>query len=82
MQCHVCHATTAQGAVCAQCGYDSAAEGGSDPARILAAREAFKQRSTAFAPDTRVTRRDKLMPWLSLALGLALFVFWVRTCAR
>jgi hypothetical protein len=82
MQCNVCHASTAQGTVCAQCGYDLGAPGAQEPARILAAREAFRQRTSAFSPGTRVTARDKLVPWLGLALGLALFVFWVRTCFR
>jgi methionyl-tRNA synthetase len=80
MECLVCHATTADGTVCAQCGYDSAALDAGEPARILSAREAFKQRSTAFAPQTRVKTRDKLVPWLALALGLGLFVLWARTC--
>jgi len=80
MNCLVCHATTADGTVCAQCGYDSAAAGASDQARIMSAREAFKARTTAYAPSSRVTRSDKLVPWLALAVGLALFVFWVRTC--
>jgi hypothetical protein len=80
MQCLVCHATTADGTACAQCGYDTAASNARDPSRILAAREAFKQRTTAFAPHTRVTKRDKLIPWLGLALGLLLLVFWARTC--
>ncbi len=78
MQCLVCHATT-NGEVCAQCGFDGSTR---DPARILAARAAFQQRTTAFAPDTRVTRRDKLLPWLGLLLGMALLVFWVHTCLR
>jgi hypothetical protein len=80
MQCLVCHASTAEGTTCAQCGYDTAAAGARDPSRVLAAREAFKQRTTAFAPHTRVSSRDKLIPWLGLALGLVLFVVWVRTC--
>jgi hypothetical protein len=82
MQCLVCHASTADGNVCAQCCYDSAAEGAREPARILAAREAFKQRTTAFAPHSRVSTRDKLIPWLGLVLGMLLLVFWVRTCLR
>jgi hypothetical protein len=81
MQCLVCHATTAERTVCAQCGYDITATDARDPSRILAAREAFKQRAAAFAPHTRVSKRDKLIPWLALALGLALFVFWARTCS-
>lgn len=82
MQCLVCHASTAEGTVCAQCGYDMSAPEARDPSRVLAARESFKQRSMQFAPGTRVTLRDKLVPWLGLLLGLALFVFWVRTCMR
>jgi hypothetical protein len=82
MQCLVCHAATAEGTVCAQCGNDSAVSGANDPARVLAAREAFKQRTTAFSPNSRVTTRDKLVPWLGLAVALALFTFWVRSCMR
>lgn len=48
---------------------------------VLAARENFKNKTTAFAPGTRVTGLDTLKPWLGLGLGLLLFVFFVRTCA-
>jgi hypothetical protein len=82
MKCLVCFATwaAAEHASCPQCGYDPRAPGAADPARVLAAREEFKHASTAHAPHTRVTRFDRVVPWLGLALGLSLFVFWVRTC--
>jgi len=80
MRCNVCHATTAEGTVCAQCGYDSTQPGASDTAKVLVAREEFKQRTTAFAPTKRVTPRDKLVPWLGLALACVLLIFWLRTC--
>ncbi|MDB4988647.1 MAG: hypothetical protein JWN04_3825 [Myxococcaceae bacterium] len=81
MKCLVCHATSASGTVCPQCGFDQSAAGAADQARILSAREAFKDKTTAFAPDSRVTRKDKLVPWLALGVGLLLFVFWVKVCS-
>jgi hypothetical protein len=81
MQCLVCHATAAAGTVCPQCGYNQAESGARDQPRILAAREAFKQKTTAYAPDSRVTYKDKAVPWLGLALGLLLFVIWLKACA-
>jgi hypothetical protein len=80
VKCRVCHATwgDAERAHCPQCGYDS--REASDPARVLAAREAFKHQTTQFAPHTRVTTLDKWKPWLALGLALLLLVFWVRTC--
>jgi hypothetical protein len=81
MNCLVCHASFAQGSGCPQCGYDQSQPGASDAAAVLAAREAFKAKVSAYAPGSRVTAKDKLRPWLALGLGLLLFVFWVRTCA-
>lgn len=80
MQCLVCHASSAAGPRCAQCGYDQSAPGAADTSAILAAREAFKAKSTAYEPHKRVTFMDKRGPWLALGLGLLLFVFWAKTC--
>ena len=82
MRCDVCLASrpAAAGPVCPQCGWDAAAPGAHDTAAVLAAREAFKAGSLAFAPDTRVTRRDRAVPWLGLALGAALFLFVLVSC--
>jgi hypothetical protein len=82
MKCLVCHATwpEAQQPTCPQCSYDPSAPGASETARVLAAREAFKHKTTAYAPQSRVTSRDKWKPWLALGLALLLFAFWVRTC--
>ena len=82
MKCMVCHATWAdpQQSLCPQCDYDARADGASDPARVLAAREVFKHQSTAYAPESRVSTFDKWKPWLALGLALLLLTFWVRTC--
>jgi hypothetical protein len=83
MRCHVCSATWPDGAAtqCPQCGFDAAGPQASDPAAILRARESFKDKSTAFAPGSRVTAMDRLKPWLGLALGFVIFVLWWRTCS-
>jgi hypothetical protein len=81
MKCLVCQATSANGNVCPQCGFVQP-EGAPDMQAVLAAREAFKNKTTAYAPNSRVSSMDKLRPWLSLVLGMVLFVFFVRTCAR
>lgn len=83
MKCMVCFATwdDARGAICPQCGYDAQKTGANEPHAILAARESFKHKTTAFAPDSRVSSFDKLKPWLGLGLGLVLFLFWLRACA-
>lgn len=82
MKCLVCYATWAdpRQPTCPQCHYDSSAPGASDAARVLKAREAFKDSTTAYAPASRVTPLDKWKPWLALGLALLLFFFWVRTC--
>jgi len=79
--CLVCQATWTGGGSCPQCGYDSAAPGARDPGRVLAARDEFRARTTAYAPGSRVTFRDKLVPWGGLVLGLVLFLFWVKACS-
>lgn len=73
----MCRASFSGASACPQCGYGGPSD---DPAAILAARRAFKERTLAHAPHARVSLRDKLRPWGALALGLALFVFFVRTC--
>lgn len=81
MKCLVCHAHSAKPARCAQCGYDTSASDARDPGRIRAAREAFRDKTLAYAPESRVSSFDKLKPWLGLVLGMALFVFWLRACS-
>lgn len=82
MKCLVCLATwpDERGACCPQCGYDHAAAGARDATRVHVARAAFQGKTTAYAPDARVTRWDKLRPWAAVAIGLVLFVFWLRAC--
>jgi hypothetical protein len=82
VKCLVCHTTWSDAGrpSCPQCGYDASQSGESEPARVLAARDAFKDKTTAFTPHTRVTALDKWKPWIALGLALLLFVFWVRTC--
>lgn len=83
MKCMVCFATWEDkgSAVCPQCGYDAKRAGANEPQAILAAREAFKDKTTAFAPDSRVTAFDKAKPWLALGVGMLIFLFWLRACA-
>ena len=82
MKCLVCLATWPDegGALCPQCRYDHAAAGARDAAQVHAARRAFQEKTTAFAPDTRVTRWDKWRPWAAVGLAFVLFVFWLRAC--
>jgi hypothetical protein len=82
MKCLVCHASWADeaGSDCPQCGYDARAPGASDAKSILAARESFKDKTTAYAPGSRVTAADKRVPWLAFGLAILMFLFWVRTC--
>jgi hypothetical protein len=47
---------------------------------LNAARAAFRGGTTAYAPDTRVSRWDRLRPWVGLVLGFAFFVLWLRAC--
>jgi hypothetical protein len=70
----------AKGALCPQCGYDAAAEGARDPARLNEARKRFRDQTTAYAPDSRVTAWDKWRPWASVVLGFVLFMLWLRAC--
>lgn len=81
MTCLVCQASTLGRQPCPQCGYNSAAPGAGDPARVLAAREEFRAKTLAYSPQTRVKLRDKLLPWGGLALGLLLLLFWLRACS-
>ena len=80
MKCLVCHATYTGKLVCPQCGYDMGKPDAANAANIVSAREEFRQKTLAYAPDTRVSFMDKLKPWLALAIGMFFFVFFVRTC--
>ena len=81
MNCFVCIASFAGAGTCPNCAYDNSAPDAKDPRRIVTAREEFRARTLAHAPGTRVRARDRLGPWLGLALGLLLFVFWLRSCS-
>lgn len=81
MKCLVCSASFPGNAACPSCGYDHAAADARDPRAVLSAREEWKARTLAYAPDTRVTSRDRRGPWLGLALGIALFLFWLKACS-
>jgi hypothetical protein len=78
--CLVCQASAAGAGPCPQCGYDSTAPGAKEPARVLAAREEFRARTLAYAPQSRVKLRDKLVPWAGLLLAVVLLLFWLRAC--
>ncbi|HMI92362.1 MAG TPA: hypothetical protein VK509_13395 [Polyangiales bacterium] len=82
MKCLVCSITWAdqQGSACPQCGYDHAAPSAKELPALNAARAAFRDKTSAHAPETRVTRRDRWQPWLAALLGFAIFVLWLRAC--
>ncbi len=83
MKCLVCMATwdDAQGTRCPQCRFDMAAPDALDPTVLERARRAFRETTTAYAPQTRVSRWDVVRPWVGLGLGFLLFVLWLRACA-
>jgi hypothetical protein len=81
MKCCVCFASFAQGQKCPNCGYDHAAPDAKELARITEAREAFRARTLAYAPETRVSAFDKARPWIGLGIGLVLFFVWLRACS-
>ena len=82
MKCLVCSVTWAdeQGSRCPQCGYDHTAPGAKDLPALNAARAAFRDKTTAHAPESRVTSWDRWRPWAAVALGFVIFVFWLRAC--
>jgi hypothetical protein len=81
MKCLVCFASFPGAGTCPNCGYENAAPGAKDPQRIVRAREEFRARTLAHAPGPRVSAKDRLGPWLGLALGVLLFLFWLRSCS-
>lgn len=83
MRCLICTVTwaDAQGAVCPQCGYDQAAPDARSPQALNRARAAFRDKTTAYAPDSRVSLWDKWRPWAAVLLGFVIFVFWLRACS-
>jgi hypothetical protein len=83
VNCLVCQATwpDEDGNLCPQCKYDAAAPDAREPARLQAAKRAFRDRTTAYAPGSRVTARDRWQPWLALVLGFAIFILWLRACS-
>lgn len=83
MKCLVCHATwlDEKGSQCPQCNYDLAAVDAREPEKIQAARLAFRDKTTAYAPETRVTARDRRQPWWAVVIGFVIFVVWWRACS-
>jgi hypothetical protein len=81
MKCVVCFASFTTGTVCPQCGWDQTSLASQDTSAVLAARNAFRARTVAYAPDSRVTRRDRAVPWLGLGLGMLLFLFVIASCS-
>ena len=81
MKCSVCSVSWSEPSQsCPQCHYDHGAPGAMESAAILRARAAFQDRTLAYNPDGRVTRKDKLLPWAGVLLGFVIFVFWLRAC--
>lgn len=82
MKCLVCTVTwpDSDGQRCPQCGYDHAAPEAKSHASLNAARAAFQEKTTAYAPDSRVTTWDRWRPWAAVAIGFLLFVLWLRAC--
>jgi hypothetical protein len=83
VKCLVCPASWPDdaGSVCPQCKYDQSAEGAREPAALNRARAAFRDKTTAYAPDTRVSAWDKWRPWAAVGVGFFIFVYWLRACA-
>jgi hypothetical protein len=81
MKCRVCFASFPGAGTCPNCAYDNAAPDAQAPQRIVAARDEFRARTLAYAPQTRLSAKDRLGPWLGLALGLLLFLVWLRSCS-
>ena len=83
MKCLVCEATwdEAKGTTCPLCKYEMAAADAKDSNKILAYRERFKNSTTEYAPEKRVLRWDKWTPYVGLAIGIILFIFWLRACS-
>ena len=83
MKCLVCTVSwpDANGQRCPQCGYDHAAAEAKTPASLNAARAAFHDKTTAFAPDSRVSTWDRWRPWAAVVMGFLLFVLWLRACS-
>lgn len=82
MKCLVCQASSGDASsTCPQCGYDLLAPGARDPRNVHAARSAFRDKTTAYAPQARVRRWDRVQPWLAVALGFLIFVLWMRACS-
>jgi hypothetical protein len=82
VKCLVCTVTwpDVDGARCPQCGYDHAGPEAKSHAALNAARAAFQDKTTAYAPDSRVTTWDRWRPWAAVAIGFLLFVLWLRAC--
>jgi len=83
MKCPVCFSAwdDAKGTTCPQCHFDSASADARDSQKILKAREAFKEKASAYDPDSRVSRLDVLKPWFAVVLGFVIFCLWLRACA-
>ena len=83
MKCLVCQATwdDREGQTCTQCGYDHAAAEARNPQRIQIARDQFRDRSSAYDPESRVTGWDRARPWLAILLGAVLFIFMLKACS-
>jgi hypothetical protein len=83
MKCLVCSASWPddQGPSCPSCHHDHAAPHARELPALNAARAAFRDRTTAYAPDRRVSRWDRLRPWAGFVLGFVFFVLWLRACS-
>ena len=83
MKCLVCSASwdESSGSVCVQCGTDMGRADARALARLNAARAAWRDHGTRFAPDSRVSAWDVVRPWVALVLGFFLFMLWLRACS-
>lgn len=84
MNCPICHITfdSSRSSVCPQCHFDANSPDAKDTAKVLAAREAFKSRVSAYAPESRVTRCDIAKPWLAVIIGFCIFLIWLKACSN
>jgi hypothetical protein len=82
MKCPVCFATwpDSKGSLCPQCQFDQSAPNAKDTSVILAARESFKDKASAYAPDKRVSTWDVVKPWVGVVIAFIIFMLWLRAC--
>ena len=83
MTCFVCNAnwSSDQGSVCPACKYNMKSPTANDPVLIDHYRSEYQASIIAFNPKGRVGIIDRITPYGGLALGMLLFIFFLRACS-